>query len=132
MSVERKRLITAAVALVLGLAFCFVMYWWQLRYAYAYHGMGLNLFMSIPFAVLAGMVFGGMSRGATILGWIALAVMTAAAYVSAATNSNSTAVIVYVLPLFYGAIVLSIVFAVDSILRRSKFWKRWRQDERRD
>ena len=127
----RVQLIRATVILLLGVAFCFVMYWWQLRYEYAYHGVGLNLFMAIPFVGLAAMALGGMSRGAIILGWLALAVITAAAYVSAATSSNSTAVLVYLAPLVWGTIVLSILFAVDSILRASKARKRSQEDERR-
>ena len=113
----RRRAVAASVALLLGLAFCFVMYWWQLRYQYAAHGFGLNLFMAIPFAGLAAMVLGGLRVVPAAFGWLVLAVLTASAYVGAATSSSSTAAVLYVGPLFYGAVVLSIIFGVDSILR---------------
>jgi hypothetical protein len=114
---SRSRPIAAAVALLVGVAFCFIMYWWQLRYDYAYRGLGLNLFMAVPFVGLAAMALGGMTRVAIIIGWLILAAMTAEAYVGAATSSSSTAVVLYLAPLFYGAIVLSVIFAVDSIIR---------------
>lgn len=111
------RTVGAAAVLLLGVAFCFVMYWWQLRYEYAYRGLGLNLFMAIPFAALAAMVIGGMSRIATILGWLTLATLTGLVYVEVPKDESSTAAIAYLVPLFYGVIMLSIIFAVDSILR---------------
>ena len=113
----RGRAVEAAAVLLLGVAFCFVMYWWQLRYEYAYHGLGLSLFMAIPFAGLAAMVAGGMSRIGTALGWLALAALTGYAYVAVAKDPSSVAAVGYLAPLFVGTIVLSIIFAVDSILR---------------
>jgi hypothetical protein len=113
----RVRAIDAAIALLLGIAFCFVMYWWQLRYPYAAHGLSFVLFTAIPFAGLAAMVMGGMRPVAAALGWLVLALMTGSVYVEAATSSSSTAAVLYLAPFFYGAIVLSILFAVDSILR---------------
>lgn len=116
----RGRAVAAATVLLLGVAYCFVMYWWQLRYEYASHGVGLNFFMALPFLGLAVIAYGGMSRVATILGWLILAVMTGTAYVGAATSSSSTAPVLYIAPLFYGAIVLSILFAIDDIVRHRR------------
>ena len=113
----RSRAVEAAAVLLLGIAFCCVMYAWQLRYAYAAHGLGVNLFVALPFVGLAAMVLGGMGRVATVLGWLVLAALTGIAYITAATSSSSTAVLVYLVTFLYGAIVLSILFAVDSILR---------------
>ena len=120
----RRRAVETSVALLLGIAFCFVMYWWQLRYHYASHGFGLNLFMALPFAGLAVMILGGLRAVPAALAWLVLAVMTASAYVGAATSSSSTAAVLYVAPLFYGAVVLSIIFAVDSILRGRRGMRR--------
>jgi hypothetical protein len=110
----------AAIVLLLGIAFCFVMYWWQLRYQYAFHGLAGNLILAIPFAGLAAMVAGGMSRPAAALGWLVLAFLTGSAYVDAATSSSSTAAVVFVAPFVYGTLVVSLVFAVDRILRRRR------------
>jgi hypothetical protein len=110
----------ATFVLLLGVAFCFVMYWWQLRYAYALEDPVANLVLAIPFAGLAAMVAGGMSRAAAIVSWLLLAGLTGLAYVSAATSSSSTAAIVFVVPFVYGTIVVSLIFAVDYILRRRK------------
>jgi hypothetical protein len=110
----------ATFVLLLGVAFCFVMYWWQLRYAYALEDPVANLVLAIPFAGLAAMVAGGMSRVAAIVSWLLLAGLTGLAYVSAATSSSSTAAIVFVVPFVYGTVVVSIIFAVDYILRRRK------------
>lgn len=131
----RRRAVAAATVLLLGLAFCFVMYWWQLRYPYAARGFGFALFAAIPFGGLALMVIGGMSRVATVLGWLVLAVLTAGAYIGSATSSSSTSALIWLAPFIYGTIVLSILFALDSILRASKLslraWRDWRRDDRR-
>src|SRR5690242_2623947 len=115
-----KAVVEAVVVLLLGLAFCFVMYWWQLRYDYAFHGWTGNLILAVPFAALAAMVAGGMSRPAAALGWLVLAVLTASAYVDAATSSSSTAAIAFVAPFFPGLVVVSLIFAVDHIVRRRR------------
>ena len=112
-------MVGAAFVLLLGVAFCFVMYPWQLRYAYALEDPVANLVLAIPFAGLTAMVGGGMSRVAATVSWLLLAGLTGLAYVSAATSSSSMAAIVFV-PLVYGTIVVSIIFAVDYILRRRK------------
>jgi hypothetical protein len=117
---SRAALVGAAAVLLLGVAFCFVMYWWQLRYDYAFHGLADNLIFAIPFAALAAMVLGGMSRPAAVLGWLVLAVLTGSAYVDAATSSSSTAAIAFVAPFIPGIVVVSLIFAVDHILRRRK------------
>ncbi len=111
------RLKRATAVLLLGVSFCLVMYAWQLRYPYAAHGLGVNLWLAVPFIGLAAMVLGGMGLVATLLGWLVLAGLTGLAYISAATSSNSTAVLVFIVPLIYGTIANSITFAVDTILR---------------
>jgi hypothetical protein len=116
----RAALVGAAAVLLLGVAFCFVMYWWQLRYEYAFHGLAGNLIFAIPFAALAAMVVGGMSRPAAALGWLVLAVLTGSAYVDAATSSSSTAAIAFVAPFFPGIVVVSLIFAVDHIVRHRR------------
>jgi len=113
----RSRAVEAAAVLLLGIAFCFVMYAWQLRYAYAAHGLAVNLFVALPFIGLALMVLGGMGRVATALGWFVLAGLTGVAYIGAATSSSSTAVLIFIAPFFYGTIANAIIFAVDTILR---------------
>ena len=45
--------------LLLGIGFCFVMYWWQLRYRYAFHDPTGNLLLAIPFAGLAAICHAG-------------------------------------------------------------------------
>ena len=117
MAALRGRAVEAAAVLLLGIAFCFVMYAWQLRYAYAAHGLAVNLFVALPFIGLALMVLGGMGRVATALGWFVLAGLTGVAYIGAATNSSSTAVLIFIAPFFYGTIANAIIFAVDTILR---------------
>jgi biotin transporter BioY len=116
----RSRAVEAAAALLLGVAFCFVMYWWQLRYEYPFHGWAANLVFGIPFAALAAMVVGGMSLPAAALGWLVLAVLTGSAYVDAATSSSSTASIAFVAPFIPGLVVVSLIFAVDHILRQRR------------
>ncbi|MFL5942254.1 MAG: hypothetical protein ACJ75L_03175 [Gaiellaceae bacterium] len=118
--VSPKAAIEATVVLLLGLAFCFVMYWWQLRYQYAFHGLASNLVLALPFAALAAMVAGGMSRPAAGLGWLVLAVLTGSAYVDAATSSSSTAAIAFIGPFIPGLVVVSLIFAVDHIVRRRR------------
>ena len=117
MAALRSRAVEAAAVLLLGIAFCFVMYAWQLRYAYAAHGLAVNLFVALPFIGLALMVLGGMGRVATALGWFVLAGLTGVAYIGAATSSSSTAVLIFIAPFFYGTIANAIIFAVDTILR---------------
>lgn len=68
--------IGAAVVLLLGLAFCFGMYWWQLRYEYALRDPVANLYLVIPFAGLAVMVAAGMGRTAAAVSWLVLAGLT--------------------------------------------------------
>jgi hypothetical protein len=114
------RLSRATAVLLLGVAFCFVMYWWQLRYRYAFHDASGNLILALPFVGLAAMVLGGMGRAATILGWLVLAGLTGAAYVSGATSSSSTAPVAFVAPFVYGTFANSIIFAVDHIVRRRR------------
>jgi hypothetical protein len=116
----RRRVIAAAVALLLGIAFCFVMYWWQLRYRYGFHDAADNLWLAIPFAGLAVMVWGGLRLVPAILGWLFLALITGAAYVGNATSSSSTAPVIFIAPFVYGTVVLSILFAIDSIFRARK------------
>jgi hypothetical protein len=118
------RAVGAAAVLLLGLVFCFVMYWWQLRYAYAFHDLAWNLVFAIPFAGLATMVAGGMSRPAAALSWLVLAVLTGSAYVDAASSSSSTAAVAYAAPFVPGIPVVSVIFAVDHILRRRRRSKR--------
>ena len=36
------------------------MYWWQLRYQYALHGLGFSVATTAPFAVLAALVLAGL------------------------------------------------------------------------
>ena len=120
MASPRSRAVEAAAVLLLGVAFCFVMYAWQLQYAYAAHGLAINLFVALPFVGLALMVLGGMGRVATVLGWLVLAGLTGVAYIAAATSSSSTAVLVFIAPFVYGTIANAIIFAVDSILRKRK------------
>jgi hypothetical protein len=117
---SRAALVGAAAVLLLGVAFCFVMYWWQLRYDYAFHGSADNLIFAIPFAALAAMVLGGMSRPAAVLGWLVLAALTGSAYVDAATSSSSTAALAFVAPFIPGIVVVSLIFTVDHILRHRK------------
>jgi hypothetical protein len=116
----RSRAVEAATVLLLGVAFCFVMYTWQLRYPYAAHGLGIILVVALPFLGLSLMVLGGMGRVATALGWLVLAALTGVAYIAAATSSSSTAVLVFIVPFLYGTIANSIIFAVDAILRSRK------------
>ena len=116
----RGRAVAAAAALLLGVALCFLMYWWQLRYRYAFHGLAGNLILALPFAGLAAMIVGGMTRPAAALSWVVLAVLTGSAYVDAATSSSSTAAIAFVAPFFPGLFVVSIIFAVDAVLRHRR------------
>jgi hypothetical protein len=53
------------------------MYWWQLRYQYAFHDPVANLYLVIPFAGLAVVVAAGMGRTAAALSWLVLAALTA-------------------------------------------------------
>jgi hypothetical protein len=110
----------AAIVLLLGVAFCFVMYAWQLRYAYAAHGLAINLLVALPFVGLALMVLGGMGRVASALGWLVLAGLTGIAYIAAATSSSSTAAVIFIVPFLYGTIANSIIFAIDTILRNRR------------
>jgi hypothetical protein len=117
--VNRRAVSTAAV-LSLGVGFCFVMYWWQLRYQYAFRDPVANLYLAIPFAGLAVMVAVGMGRGAAALSWLILAGLTGLAYVSAATSSSSTAAVVFVAPFVWGGLLVSVIFAVDHTIRRRR------------
>jgi len=114
------RAVAAAAVLLLGVAFCFAMYGWQLRYSYAFHDPAGNLFLAIPFAGLAVMVACGMGRLAAIASWLILATLTVIAYVAAATSSSSTAALVFIAPFVYGTFGISVIFAVDQIVRHRK------------
>jgi hypothetical protein len=116
----RARPIRAAITLLLGVAFCFVMYAWQLHYEYAAHGLAMNFIVALPFRGLALMVLAGMGRTATALGWLVLAALTGIAYIGAAMSSSSTAVLIFIAPFAYGTIANVIIFAVDAILRTRK------------
>jgi hypothetical protein len=125
---SRRRAVDGAAVLLFGVAFCFVMYWWQLRYRYAAHDVGLALFASIPFLGLAALVaLGGMRRVAAIVGWLVLAGLVGIAYVASATSSSSTAVVVWIAPYLYGGFALLILFVGDTFLRA---WKTWRNGKR--
>ena len=100
------RAVAAAAVLLLGVAFCFAMYGWQLRYSYAFHDPAGNFFLAIPFAGLAVMLI--------------LATLTVIAYVAAATSSSSTAALVFIAPFVYGTFGISVIFAVDQIVRHRK------------
>ena len=106
--------------LALGLAFCFVMYWWQLRYKYAFHDPLANLYLAIPFAGLAVMVAVGMGPTAAVASWLVLAGLTGLAYVGAATSSSSTAAIVFVAPFVWGGLLVSVIFVIDHTIRRRR------------
>ncbi len=116
----RSRAVGATAVLLLGIAFCFVMYWWQLRYQYAFHDATGNLYLAVPFAGLAAMVAGGMGRLPAALGWLVIAFLTGAAYIGNATSDSSTASLVFVAPFIYGTLALSILFAIDHILRHRR------------
>ena len=113
----KRRGAGASAVLLLGIAFCFVMYWWQLRYEYAFRDPAANLYLAIPFAGLAVMVAAGMTRPAAALSWLVLAALTGLAYVGNATSSSSTAPIVFIAPFLWGGLILSVIFAVDYTIR---------------
>jgi hypothetical protein len=96
------------------------MYWWQLRYEFAFHDPAANLYLAIPFAGLAVMVAAGMSRIAAAVSWLVLAGLTGAAYVGAATSSSSTAAVIFVAPFIWGGLLVSVIFAVDYTLRHRR------------
>lgn len=114
--VMRKRLIAAAVVLVLGLAVCFGMYWWQLRYQYALHGLGLPIATTIPFVLLAALVLGGMGRALTAVSFFVLAFLTGTALLGVATSPDLLAGLVFIPLLVVESIALPIVFAIESIV----------------
>ncbi len=118
--VRQTRAGGAAAVLLLGLAFCFIMYWWQLRYVYAFRDPVANLYLGIPFAGLAVMVAAGMGRTAAALSWLVLAGLTGLAYVGAATSSSSTAAVVFVAPFVWGGLLVSVIFGVDHTIRRRR------------
>jgi hypothetical protein len=106
--------------LALGLAFCFVMYWWQLRYKYAFDDPLANLYLAIPFAGLAVMVAVGMGPTAAVVSWLVLAGLTGLAYVEAATSSSSTAALLFLAPFLWGGLLVSVIFATDHTIRRRR------------
>lgn len=112
--------VSAAVVLLLGLAFCFGMYWWQLRYEYALRDPVANLYLVIPFAGLAVMVAAGMGRTAAAISWLVLAGLTGVAYVEAAISSSSTAAVAFVAPFVWGGLLVSTIFVVDYMIRRRR------------
>jgi hypothetical protein len=120
----RSRAVAAAAVLLLGVAFCFVTYWWQLRYQYAGHGLGLPVFAAIPFAGLAVLVIFGLGRAVTALSWIVLAAITACSYLAAATSASSTAALAFGVPYILFAIVVFVVFPIDTIVRAWEAWRR--------
>jgi hypothetical protein len=117
---ENSRGVGAAAVLLLGLAFCFGMYWWQLRYEYAFRDPVANLYLVIPFAGLAVLVAAGMTHAAAALSWLVLAGLTGVAYVWAATSSSSTAAVAFVAPFLWGGLLVSTIFVVDYTIRRRR------------
>jgi hypothetical protein len=118
--VVNRRAVGAAAVVSLGVAFCFAMYWWQLRYKYPFRDPVANLYLAIPFAGLAVMVAAGMGRTAAALSWLVLAGLTGLAYVGAATSSSSTAAVVFAAPFVWGGLLVSVIFAVDHTMRRRR------------
>lgn len=105
----RARLLTAAGALLLGVAFCFAMYRGLTPYRYPSPKETYAwLFTSIPFAGLALLIVFGLRRAASLLGWVVLAALTVVAFVAAAGlwGGGSTPDAAVFLEVFYGAIVL--------------------------
>lgn len=108
------RLLGAAIALLLGVAFSFAMYSWQTPYGQQPPYQTKDwLWSSIPFAGLAALIVGGLRRSAAALGWIVLAALTSLAYAASAnlwwlkTGSYlDTATIPLWLQFFWGMIVL--------------------------
>ena len=117
---ENSRGVGAAAVLLLGLAFCFGMYWWQLRYQYAFRDPVANLYLVIPFAGLAVLVATGMGRTAAAVSWLLLAGLTGDAYVEAATSSSSTAALLFLGPFVFGGLFVSTIFFVDYTIRRRR------------
>ena len=117
---ENSRGVAAAAVLLLGLAFCFGMYWWQLRYEYALRDPVANLYLVIPFAGLAVLVVAGMTRAAAAASWLVLAGLTGVAYVWAARSSSSTAAVAFVAPFLWGGLLVSTIFVVDYTIRRRR------------
>jgi len=115
-----RRAVGAAAVLALGLAFCFVMYWWQLRYKYAFDDPLANLYLAIPFAGLAVMVAVGMGPTAAVVSWLVLAGLTGYAYVGVATSSSSTAALLFLAPFLWGGLLVSVIFAIDHTIRRRR------------
>jgi hypothetical protein len=113
----KRRLGWAVAAVLLGVAFCFAMYGWQSRYEYALDNPVGNLLIALPFVALAGLIVCGMGRTAATLGWVVLAALTGFAYVAAATSTSSTAVLVFLVPFFWGGIAVAVIFAVDQVIR---------------
>ena len=94
------------------------MYWWQLRYEYAFRDPVANLYLVIPFAGLAVLVAAGMGRTAAAVSWLVLAGLTGVAYVEAATSSSSTAAVAFLAPFVWGGLLVSAIFIVDYTIRR--------------
>jgi len=115
---KNSRVFGAAAVLLLGLAFCFGMYWWQLRYEYAFRDPVANLYLVIPFAGLAVLVAAGMGRTAAGVSWLVLAGLTGVAYVEAATSSSSTAAVAFLAPFVWGGLLVSAIFVIDYTIRR--------------
>jgi len=120
----RSRAVDAVVALVLGVGFCFLMFWWHFDYAYGAHDVSEPLLAAIPFVLLALIVLGGMRRLASSICFVVLAGITGLAFIASATNTSSTAGLVWIGPLICGPVVLVILFVGDTVLRA---WKTWRQ-----
>jgi hypothetical protein len=105
----RVRLYTAAAALGLGFAFCLGMNRLQPLYAHPLYGQAQEwLLTAIPFAGLAALIVAGLSRQASVRGWIVLAALTAIAFAAGdhnfAGSSHSGAVLFF--QVFYGLIVV--------------------------
>ena len=71
-----------------------------------------GLFLPLPL-----MIFGGMSRFAAALAWLALATMLGGAYVQNATTDSSTAPLVFLVPIIYGVPATFMIFVIDAFVR---------------
>lgn len=124
MSGLSTRAVEAAAALLLGVAFCFVVFWWQFDYEPGARGVWQPLVAATPFAGLALLVLGGMRRLATSIAFIVLAALTGLAFAADAESTGSTSGLVWIGPLIYGPVVLVILFVGDTVPRA---WRTWRQ-----
>jgi hypothetical protein len=112
-----SRVLPATAALLLGVAVCFVMDAWAARHTSSPMRVVGDLVLALPFAGLAAMIVGGMSRIASAVGWLVLASLTVFAYIEDATTESSTASLVFLAPFIWGGVAISIIFAGDRIIR---------------